>query len=184
MPRADQLSWEQKFQISDKDRSGFLTILELEDMIIGNTNTRFTQETAKDLLKLFEGDGGGRIEMNEFCAMNQFVSQLHAAFQAEDRDRSRRLGVAEVQSALARENLMIDPATIERIIKKFAYVSTYRSRTTRTGLPPAPNIDFEEFVRLSATVAMAKNAFLRRDPNNSGRISLTMGEFVGLVIEL
>jgi hypothetical protein len=183
MPRADQLSWEQKFQISDKDRSGFLTITELEDMIIGNANTRFTQETAKSLLKLFDADGGGRIEMNEFCAMNQFVSQLHAAFLAEDRDRSRKLAVPEVQSALARENLQLDPGTVDRIIKKFAYVSSYRTRTTM-GQPYVPSIDFEEFVRLSATVAMARVAFMRRDPSNTGRVSLTIGEFVGLVAEI
>jgi len=183
MPRADQLSWEQKFQISDKDRSGFLTLTEVEDMIIGNANTVFSQETAKSLLKLFDADGGGRIEMNEFCAMNQFVSQMHAAFQAEDRDRSRKLAVNEVAAALARENLNFDLPTVHRIVEKFAYVSSYRSRASM-GQPNSPSINFEEFVRLSATVATAKIAFMRRDSGNTGRVSMTLVEFIGLVAEI
>jgi len=183
IPRADQLSWEQKFQISDKDHSGFLTLTELEDMIIGSANTVFSQETAKALLKVFDSDRGGRIEMNEFCAMNQFVSQLHAAFTAEDRDRSRKLTVNEVAAALTRENLNFDLATVHRIVEKFAYVSSYRSRAS-LGQPYSPSINFEEFVRLSATIASAKDAFMRRDQGQTGRVSMTLAEFVGLVAEI
>ena len=59
------------------------------------------------------------VEFQEFAAMNQFVNKMSAQFMAADRDRSGKLNVNEIATALTSEGLQMPPQTIEKIIRKY-----------------------------------------------------------------
>jgi len=186
-----------QFDAVDRDRSGKLTATELQSIGFGAIG-KFSIETATELLKLFDLDGSGAIEFNEFSALNNFIIQIHGHFTSEDTDRSGNLNLRETTSALRKFGLTFDEPTVERFIKKYGtnYRSTYstygtahsQSRRGKTnaysrGQPFQGTLKFEDFALIAAHISHARSIFQKRDPQNTGSIKLTLSEFMSLSAE-
>jgi Ca2+-binding EF-hand superfamily protein len=159
-----------KFNSLDRDRSGRLSGREITSIAFGTH--RFTIDTANILVRAFDTDYSGQIEFQEFAAMNQFVNKMSGQFMANDRDRSGKLNVTEIATALTAEGLQMPPQTIEKIIRK------YDRSWNRGGLT------FEAFIKVAAHLLHLKAVFQRNDPTNSGRITVTLQQLVDMTVEV
>ena len=86
------------FASVDKDRSGHITAVELTSLQFGGK--KFSLDTAKKLVKVFDVDKSGSISFEEYAALHQFVMSMQAAYYQHDRDNSGKLDKAEVLQAL------------------------------------------------------------------------------------
>jgi Ca2+-binding EF-hand superfamily protein len=163
-----------KFNQLDRDRSGRLSSRELTSISFGTH--RFTIDTANILLRAFDTDYSGQIEFQEFAAMNQFVNKMSAQFMAADRDRSGKLNVNEIATALTSEGLQMPPQTIEKIIRK--YDRSWNTNPSRAGLT------FEAFIKVAAHLLHLKAVFQRSDPSNTGRITISLQQLVDMTVEV
>eukprot|EP01108_Squamamoeba_japonica_P004931 TRINITY_DN3861_c0_g1_i4.p2 TRINITY_DN3861_c0_g1~~TRINITY_DN3861_c0_g1_i4.p2 ORF type:complete len:220 (-),score=66.62 TRINITY_DN3861_c0_g1_i4:51-710(-) len=134
----------QWFMAIDKNRDGSLTATELTSICFNNKN--ITIGTATCLLKAFDLDYSNAINFGEYVCLHSFVMQVQQAFVAADADRSGRIDMREITSALANIGFTLEPAAVQTLMLKFD--------STKTA-----NIDFEAFLAMGAYLAHCKTIF-------------------------
>jgi len=170
-----------KFQTADRNRTGALTIAELQSMGWGAAATHFTPNTIRTLIFVMDADGNNSIDFNEYAALSQFITTMETAFTAEDVKRSKQLDVDAVVRALNREGFQFDRRLVELLCRK--YGSSSPSPMPGPGQPWTGTLSFDDFCLISAKLAAAKASFARRARGGQS-VTLTINEFMSLVAEL
>jgi Ca2+-binding EF-hand superfamily protein len=155
----------QWFDSIDTDRSGFLTAPELKQCM-QKCGYAFSDECCKLMINMFDRDGNGRINFQEFLSLDSYIKQMQGGFRAQDADRSGKLDKAEIQRALASSGYNLTPFTIDILMKKLD-----RGKLGRLPL--------DGYIELSVFLGAARNIFQRYDPQNTGRATFPFDEYVG-----
>jgi Ca2+-binding EF-hand superfamily protein len=99
------------FMKYDKDGSGDIDVEELRPAL-RRLGLPADTETANNIIKWYDADESGRIELHEFAVLARDVS----VFAIYDRDRTGTLDAAELRSALAKLGLAASEKEVRRIL--------------------------------------------------------------------
>ncbi|KAI9310590.1 hypothetical protein BX666DRAFT_2005157 [Dichotomocladium elegans] len=168
-PGADLKLW-YWFQAVDTDRSGYLTVDELQRALINGDWTPFNIETVRMMVGMFDMDNTGTIDFHEFTGLWRYIEEWQRCFRAFDTDGSGNIDHRELKNALKTFGYNLSDNFIQTLIQKF----------DRYG---RGNITFDNFVQACATIRSLTMSFQRFDTDRDGIIQITYEQFLGLVIE-
>lgn len=117
------------FQRFDKNKDGKISIDELKD-VIGALSPNASQEETKSMMKEFDLDGNGYIDLDEFVALfqlkqedggdnnNSEIRDLKEAFDLYDLDRNGRISANELHSVMKNLGEKCSVQDCKRMISK------------------------------------------------------------------
>ncbi len=149
------------FNSVDKDRSGKISAQELAQMVFpgapGSSSLAgrpIGLEVANKIIPIFDSAGVREISFFEYAALFEFCTQLQTAFQAADRNRTNKLGAAEVGQALSQAALPIGAAAVEQLVR------------ARGGA-----LDLGAFLNMALEAAEVKQHFAQLDCDRDGKLT-------------
>ncbi|KFD45911.1 hypothetical protein M513_13196 [Trichuris suis] len=90
----------QIFQSVDRDRSGQITATELQSALSNGSWTPFNAETVRVLISMFDNNGDGTVNFEEFYALWKYITDWTSTFRNFDRDNSGSIDKNELANAL------------------------------------------------------------------------------------
>jgi len=165
----------QWFQAVDGDRSGSISVLELQAALVNGNWTKFDLDTVKMLMTLFDTDRSGTISFEEFAGLWNYISDWQNVFRHFDRDRSGSIEGRELAEALHSFGYNLSPQLLQLIESKYASEPT-------TGYGPPPGITFDRFVRACVAVKTLTEAFQRVDSDRDGWVQFNYEQFMSIVL--
>jgi len=109
-------SW---FVSIDKDRSGAITLQELQKALVNGDFTPFDLDTVKLLMNIFDVDRSGTIGFNEFAGIWKYIKDWQGVFLHFDRDRSGTIDGNELQAALSQFGYTLSPQLLNLLQRKY-----------------------------------------------------------------
>ena len=110
------------FMSVDQDRSGQISAIELQQALVNGNFSKFSEETCKMMISMFDQNKSGTIDINEFGQLFNFVNQWRGVFQGFDRDRSGAIESAEFSQALNQLGFNLSPNLINVRSEKLLYI--------------------------------------------------------------
>jgi Ca2+-binding EF-hand superfamily protein len=153
------------FYSIDTNRSGKLNEDQLREALSAICKFKFSSNAANSVMKMFDKDRTGKLNLDEFKGIYQYVTQLHHVFTQYDKDNSGTLDQQEVYSALITYGFGLDSQS---------FVAVYNSVDTEK----SGKLTFDEYVQLCLFLGTAKNIFMHLDSNRSGQITLNFNQWV------
>ncbi|PIL23886.1 hypothetical protein GSI_13637 [Ganoderma sinense ZZ0214-1] len=173
-PGADPQLW-QWFSAVDTDRSGAISVTELQAALVNGNWTRFDLDTVKMLMSIFDTDRSGTIGFNEFAGLWKYIQDWQNVFRHFDRDRSGSIEGAELSEALRSFGYNLSPTLLSLLEQKYA-----SGPSDRYG--PPPGITFDRFVRACVVVKTLTEAFQRVDTDRDGWVQMNYEQFMKIVL--
>lgn len=102
---------QQWFNSVDADRSGSISAQELGGILFNGKPIGVP--VAAKLIRVFDRDGSGTIELREYSALHKFLMNMQNAFFAADRDRSGYIDAQEMHQAVSGAGFQLSLATIQ-----------------------------------------------------------------------
>jgi len=164
----EQQQCQQWFQLVDKDRSGSIQAIELAEVQFNGKAIGL--QVATKLIKVFDRDGSGSIEFNEYCALHKFMMTMQNAFFQADSDRSGTIDSREIWLALTGAGFQISSPTVQAIVQKF----------DKTGR----GLDFSNFLYLCGHLAHVRSIYEWNDPQRRGQIVLTFDNLAHIATDI
>ncbi|XP_065190222.1 programmed cell death protein 6-like [Sycon ciliatum] len=159
------------FQKVDTDRSQKISANELGQALKNGSFTPFNPETIRLMIGMFDRDGDGTINFDEFGSLWNYVSQWQTTFRQYDRDGSGSIDKQELTTALTSFGYRLSPNFYDVLIRKF----------DRTG---RGSITFDDFIQCCVVIQTLTGNFQRFDTNRNGWIQITYEQFLTLVFSL
>ncbi|KAI9458024.1 hypothetical protein F5148DRAFT_1221452 [Russula earlei] len=171
---ADPQLW-QWFTAVDTDRSGSISVTELQAALVNGNWSRFDLDTVKMLMNIFDTDRSGTIGFQEFTGLWKYISDWQGVFRHFDKDRSGTIDGHELAEALSSFGYQLTPTLLTLLEQKYA-------SGPATGFAPSPGISFDRFVRACIVVKTLTEAFQRADTNRDGWVTMNYEEFMKIVL--
>jgi len=165
----------QYFNTVDADRSGSITVAELQQALVNGNWTRFDLDTVKMLMGIFDTDRSGTIDFKEFSGLWKYISDWQNVFRHFDRDGSGSIEGNELSQALQSFGYNLSPNLLTLIERKYASAPT-------VGFGPPPGITFDRFVRACVVVKTLTESFQRSDTDRDGWIQINYEQFMSMVL--
>ncbi|XP_046843194.1 programmed cell death protein 6-like [Xenia sp. Carnegie-2017] len=156
------------FQRIDTDRNGSINGDELQRALANGTWTPFNPETIRLMMGMFDTDGNGVIDFNEFAGLWQYVCDWQESFRSFDTDSSGTIDRNELKAALRSFGYNLSERFYGILIRKF----------DRTG---SGDIRFDDFIQCCVVLQTLTNAFKQRDHNFNGWITVSYEQFLAMV---
>ncbi|KAI0637081.1 hypothetical protein C8Q77DRAFT_1095891 [Trametes polyzona] len=173
-PGADPQLW-QWFSAVDTDRSGAISVTELQAALVNGNWTKFDLDTVKMLMSIFDTDRSGTIGFNEFAGLWKYIQDWQNVFRHFDRDRSGSIDGAELAEALRSFGYNLSPTLLSLLEQKYA-----SGPSDRYG--PPPGITFDRFVRACVVVKTLTEAFQRVDTDRDGWVQMNYEQFMQIIL--
>ncbi|KAJ7184260.1 hypothetical protein C8R46DRAFT_455452 [Mycena filopes] len=165
----------QYFSAVDQDRSGSISVTELQSALVNGNWTHFDLDTVKMLMGIFDQDRSGTIDFKEFSGLWKYISDWQNVFRHFDRDGSGSIEGQELAQAMKSFGYNLSPAILTLVEKKYASSVT-------TGYGPPPGITFDRFVRACVVVKTLTESFQRADTDRDGWIQLSYEQFMTMTL--
>lgn len=173
-PGADPQLW-QWFNAVDADRSGSISVNELQAALVNGNWSRFDLDTVKMLMNIFDTDRSGTIGFAEFSGLWKYISDWQNVFRHFDKDRSGSIDGYELAEALRSFGYNLSPSILTLIEQKYASGQA-------SGYGPPPGITFDRFVRACVAVKTLTEAFQRQDTDRDGWVTMNYEDFMRIVL--
>ena len=111
----------QWFMAVDADRSGHITATELQQALVNGNMSRFTEETCRMLISMFDNNHSGTIDINEFVSLFNYIEQWRRMFQGFDRDGSGSIDGTEFSQALRQLGYNFSPTFVQVGVPNIKY---------------------------------------------------------------
>ncbi|KAI0928818.1 hypothetical protein AcW1_005948 [Taiwanofungus camphoratus] len=171
---ADPQLW-QWFSAVDTDRSGAISVNELQAALVNGNWTKFDLDTVKMLMNIFDTDRSGTIGFSEFSGLWKYISDWQDVFRHFDKDRSGSIDGYELAEALRSFGYNLSPSILTLIEQKYASGPS-------AGYGPPPGITFDRFVRACVVVKQLTESFQRVDTDRDGWVQLNYEDFMRIVL--
>jgi len=171
---SDPQLW-QWFSAVDLDRSGSISVNELQTALVNGNWTKFDLDTVKMLMNIFDTDRSGTINFLEFSGLWKYISDWQNVFRHFDADRSGSIEGRELSEALRSFGYNLSPGLLTLVEQKYA-----SGVSERYG--PPPGITFDRFVRACVVVKTLTEAFQRADTDRDGWVQFNYEEFMKIVL--
>ncbi|XP_071957467.1 programmed cell death protein 6-like [Antedon mediterranea] len=156
------------FQRVDKDRSGAISVNELQQALSNGTWTPFNPETVRLMIGMFDRDNNGTINFQEFGSLWKYVTDWQTTFRAYDKDNSGSIDKNELKMALTSFGYRLSDRFYDILIRKF----------DRSGRGV---IAFDDFIQCCVVIQTLSNSFKMYDTNRNGWINISYEQFLTLV---
>ncbi|KAI0301717.1 EF-hand [Multifurca ochricompacta] len=167
---ADPQLW-QWFVAVDRDRSGHISVVELQRALINGDWSQFDLDTVKLLMNIFDTDRSGTIGFNEFSGLWKYIKDWQSVFHHFDRDRSGSIDGQEFQEALHQFGYRLSPQLLNLLQRKY-------------GSTGHPGITFDRFVRACVVVKQITESFAALDTDRDGWVQVNYDQFMETVLTL
>lgn len=156
------------FQNIDRDRSGTISPVELQNLAFGGRPLGF--ETAAKLTRVFDRDRSGSIEFSEYATLHKFITSMQTAFAQTDADRSGTLDQQEIVTALRAAGFDLSPAAVAASHRKYNKHGS--------------GVSFPDFLAMAADIALLRTQFEKFDPSRSGVIQVDLNTLIAIASEV
>ncbi|TGZ68758.1 hypothetical protein CRM22_004091 [Opisthorchis felineus] len=156
---------QQIFQQVDRNRSGQIEGPELQMALQNGVGTQFNMKTIDLMICMFDRDGNGNMNMQEFAQLFNYVQQWMSCFKQYDRDGSGTISCQELHHALSSFGFRLSPQFISLMIRKFD--------RTRRG-----QIAFDDFMLACVCLQNLTSAFMVHDYNRNGYAQFSYEDFL------
>ncbi|TKR93324.1 hypothetical protein L596_007802 [Steinernema carpocapsae] len=163
-----QPNLQQIFQRVDTDRSGQISVNELQRALSNGTWAPFNPETCRLMIGMFDSNGDGAINFTEFQALWNYVNEWTKCFRSFDRDNSGAIDHGELSQALNQFGYRLSPVFVNLLVQKF-------DRTKSN------SVMFDDFIQLCVVLQTLTAAFRDKDSDRDGIISVGYEEFLTMV---
>lgn len=155
----------QWFLSVDADRSGKINATELLQALSNAPWARFTPETCRLMISTFDRDQSGTVEIQEFQALFNYITQWRAIFDQFDRDRSGAVDGNELNSMLAQMGYRLSP--------QFCQTLVYRYDPQRK-----QSLNFDSFIQACFLLKSCTDTFRMKDTQQRGMIQIGYEEYL------
>ncbi|KAJ7724063.1 hypothetical protein DFH07DRAFT_855230 [Mycena maculata] len=165
----------QYFSAVDQDRSGSISVTELQSALVNGNWTHFDLDTVKMLMNIFDTDRSGSINFQEFQGLWKYISDWQNVFRHFDRDGSGSIEGQELSQAMKNFGYNLTPSVLTLLERKYASAPA-------SGYGPPPGITFDRFVRACVTVKQLSESFQRADADRDGWIQINYEQFMTMTL--
>jgi len=163
------------FTSVDADRSGQITVTELQRALVNGDWTNFDLDTVKMLMNIFDTDRSGTIGFQEFAGLWKYITDWQGVFRHFDRDRSGSIESHELSEAMRSFGYNLSRSLLQLIEQKYSSgPAEYGQRN--------PGITFDRFVRACVAVKTLTESFQRVDTDRDGWVQLSYEQFMKIVL--
>ncbi|CAI4222501.1 unnamed protein product [Auanema sp. JU1783] len=159
------------FASVDKDRSGQISVNELQLALSNGTWNPFNPETCRLMIGMFDSNGDGAINFQEFQALWQYINDWTRCFRGFDTDQSGNIDRNELRNALTQFGYRLSEQFYNILMNKFD--------RTHSG-----QINFDDFIQLCVVLQTLTAAFRDKDSDRDGVITIQYEEFLTMVFSL
>jgi len=170
-PQQQGPNLQQIFGQVDRDRSGQITITELQQALSNGTWKPFNPETVRLMIGMFDHDHSGTIGFQEFQGLWNYVTQWQNTFRTYDRDNSGSIDKNELKTALTSFGYRLSDQFYNMLLRKF----DRQNRGT---------VAFDDFIQCCVVLQTLTNSFRRHDTNQSGVINVSYEDFLTMVFSV
>ncbi|KAF8797884.1 EF-hand [Phlegmacium glaucopus] len=173
-PGTDPQLW-QWFSSVDTDRSGSISVTELQSALVNGNWSKFDLDTVKMLMSLFDTNRNGTISFTEFAGLWKYLLEWQNVFRHFDRDRSGTIEEHELAEAMRSFGYNLPPQLLTLVGQKY---SSEPATIVRYG--PPPGITFDRFVRACVAIKTLTESFQRVDTDRDGWIQISYEQFMNV----
>jgi len=159
------------FQQVDRDRSGQISINELQQALSNGTWKPFNPETVRLMIGMFDKDHSGTIGFHEFSGLWKYVTDWQNTFRQYDRDNSGSIDKNELKNALTSFGYRLSDGFYNMLVRKF----DRQNRGT---------VAFDDFIQCCVVLQTLTNSFRQKDTNQSGWINVSYEDFLTMVFSV
>ncbi|KAJ2158774.1 hypothetical protein GGF46_003508, partial [Coemansia sp. RSA 552] len=143
------------FRAVDSDGSGQLDASELQQALVNGDWSRFSMDTVRLMVGMFDRDRSGTIGFDEFVGLWRYIEDWKKCFRRFDADNSGTIDRRELQDALKAFGFHVSPQVVDTLLRKF-------------DMQERGAITFDNFINACVTIRSLTDAFRRLDDNQDG----------------
>ncbi|KAJ1962538.1 hypothetical protein GGI12_002591 [Dipsacomyces acuminosporus] len=166
------------FRAVDTDGSGQLDASELQQALINGDWSRFSIDTVRLMISMFDRDHSGTISFDEFTGLWRYIEEWKQCFRTFDRDNSGTIDRGELHQALSAFGFRVSPQIVDMLVRKYD-IQAGRVKSANKGRGA---ITFDNFINACVTIRSLTDAFRRYDTDNDGWVNMNYETFLQLVI--
>lgn len=159
------------FQRVDKDRSGHISVDELQVALSNGTWTPFNPETVRLMIGMFDKHNRGTVNFEDFGALWKYVTDWQNCFRSFDRDNSGNIDRNELKTALTSFGYRLSEHLVDMLVRKY----------DRGGRGV---IYFDDFIQCCIVLYTLTSAFRQHDTDQDGVITIHYEQFLSMVFNL
>ena len=160
----------QWFKAVDVDGNGQISPIELQAALVNGDMSQFDEEACKMMVKHFDQNKSGYLNIQEFSEVFKYVNESKATFEAIDKDRNGYIAFNELYQACQHMGYRFTSNFIQNILFK------YGNRTWRLNL--------DVFIMAFIDIKRLTDGFRRRDKAMQGQATFEYEDFIGLAMGL
>ncbi|XP_031334741.1 peflin-like isoform X2 [Photinus pyralis] len=160
--------WSQ-FQMMESKGLGKISAKELQDAFLTFQGKHFSDASCKFVVRLFDLDRNGGLDVPEFEMLYSYVKQWVSAFNHIDKNRTGFLDEAQFDLALREMDINFSPDFIKFLI----------SRNDQNG----KRVSLDQFIVICVQIQRFTDEFKERDTNLTGKINLKYEDFLEIIMK-
>ena len=161
-------SVQQWFNAVDTDRSGQISADELRRALVNGNWSHFSEEACRMMIELYDKNGSGSIDINEFQQLFNSINQWRGIFQGYDTDKSGSINQSELTKAFQQMGYTFSPVFVQRLLTKY-------NMNTR-------QLSLDNFIVVSIQIRRLTEGFRHRDRSMQGQATIQYEDFIGLAM--
>ncbi|CAI7589907.1 unnamed protein product [Penicillium palitans] len=162
------------FRAANASHSGALTEGELGSALVNGDYTSFHPRTVRLMIRMFDRDGSGTINFDEFVSLWRYLAAWRELFDRFDEDRSGRVSQPEFEKALVAFGYRLSGKFISIIFGVFESKGKQMSNAPKD--PRLTGMSFDLFVQACISLKRMTDVFKRYDDDRDGYITLSFEE--------
>ncbi|CAH1183249.1 unnamed protein product [Phaedon cochleariae] len=159
---------EKWFRSMDTQNAGRITSKELQQAFELFQGRHFSDSTCKFVVRLFDLDRNGGLDIKEFESLYYHIKLWINAFNIYDRDRSGYLDENELDQALREMDIHFTPDFVRFLIRR--------------SNPNAKKMSLDQYIITCIQIQKFTDEFKNRDTSFSGNINVKYEEFLELIL--
>ncbi|XP_076257248.1 sorcin-like [Rhynchophorus ferrugineus] len=159
---------EKWFQTMETKNEGRITSRELQHAFEVFQGKHFSDSSCKFVVRLFDLDKNGGLDLKEFESLYYYIRQWLSAFNTYDRDKSGFLDENELDYALKQMDINFSPEFIRFLITK--------------NNPKAKKMSLDQYIITCIQIQRFTDEFKNRDVNYSGSINIKYEDFLEMIL--
>ena len=170
------------FSRIDVDNNGTLTKTELQRVLLNGDWSPFNLDTIVLLFSLFDRDGNGTINFNEFMGLWHYIEDWKRIFSTFDKDNNGTIEIPELITAMKSFGFNISEETLKKLVRKYKVShNTQGRKLTLNDFEYA--VSFDNFVQLCVTVKTLTDVFHALDKTNTGCAKMNYEQFMEVIFK-
>merc|ERR1719153_1288476 len=130
--------------------------------------SHFSQEACQTMIKMFDVNLTGTIEIDEFGKLFEYIQQWKGMFEGFDRDRRGVLDEREFSQALQQMGYRFSPTFVQNLLSKLS--------------PRERQLTLDNFIVVCVQIRRLTDSFRSRDSQMAGTVSFMYEDFIGLAM--